>query len=693
MLVHKIRGGSHSPMHMHSSKHCAHHVCVDFVDLGGAVRAGRMLRFVLQLELQATFVCIRLDAPLPSQTGQRVVPYVSTQGGADDGAGETRELLGQVLRHDEPADFIPEHRQRLVVGRPQHALVHQAPRQAAGGQGVRQGQAGVEGMQLCGHHVPDGEMSQAYLQLLRKEINDTDDNLKLTASEVVGVEWTAKEKRDFFRALERCGRRDILRIAQRVRTKSVVQVQEYLHHLHYAAQACPKSVVYEELPAAAELSGQWIDVEEQASMSLGVAAEFEDLRQLEKRGWDVVKYDYHKQAIDWKWRCMDMAKAREGRFGNEEARQGREKQEEGQCGNGCMIRGTEVSEPEEGRDPNRGLRSDNESRSDEGDEHESREESMHSDGHSDTAASAVNSSDGSCHADDGASTRPAKHMDLTLVPSAPDAMNALLNTNRIIKMLTVYFHQKSKDKLGEVCLTANALEFMHNLVCQLTRRTVHLALYLTLSSRSPAEPRNEEVTPARVYAALKLLGVGEDDTDEEEEEEEEEEGVVMDVKPKERKQEYGQSDRSAPRDSSPLNDSLASPVTSQREEDVHGVASDHTHSGSDEASASSPNEQDDESDASDWTLWDMEDAYYEYLDMKHDRQTEQQMWDMGLQERFPGSPPPPAHLPPTPPPPPRAKKRLHEETLYTSLPRIWERPATPARSTKHKRSMESGEHV
>lgn len=100
--------------------------------------------------------------------------------------------------------------------------------------------------------------------------NDTEEGL--TDSFVGGTYWGADEKDRFFTFLGRRSRHNMLGVAQGVRTKSVIECEEYYNLLFRAKADYEENnspywkqsygITMKDIPAAHEMSQEWIDMEE-----------------------------------------------------------------------------------------------------------------------------------------------------------------------------------------------------------------------------------------------------------------------------------------------------------------------------------------------------------------------------------------------------------------------------------------------
>lgn len=102
-----------------------------------------------------------------------------------------------------------------------------------------------------------------------RSIDQTDSN---DNHHVAGVIWTKEEKDLFFELLSRKSRHRLPEIAREMGTKSLVEVEEYHDMLWEAAQHEPP-IDLEDMPAAKEMSGDWIMMEENQGGSIQIVEE------------------------------------------------------------------------------------------------------------------------------------------------------------------------------------------------------------------------------------------------------------------------------------------------------------------------------------------------------------------------------------------------------------------------------------
>lgn len=89
---------------------------------------------------------------------------------------------------------------------------------------------------------------------------------------VAGVIWTEEEKELFFQLLSRKSRHNLADIAREMGTKSLVEVEEYHDMLWMAAQQQP-SIDLRDVPAAREMSDDWVLMEENQGGSIQIVEE------------------------------------------------------------------------------------------------------------------------------------------------------------------------------------------------------------------------------------------------------------------------------------------------------------------------------------------------------------------------------------------------------------------------------------
>ncbi|KAA8914925.1 hypothetical protein TRICI_002808 [Trichomonascus ciferrii] len=86
--------------------------------------------------------------------------------------------------------------------------------------------------------------------------------------EGMGTFWTAREKELFFIQLSRKSRHDLASVAEAIGTKSLAEVEQYHDLLFEQSQAHPGLVGMDEMPAASEMSEEWVNLEDQQSRGL-----------------------------------------------------------------------------------------------------------------------------------------------------------------------------------------------------------------------------------------------------------------------------------------------------------------------------------------------------------------------------------------------------------------------------------------
>lgn len=143
-----------------------------------------------------------------------------------------------------------------------------------------------------------------YLDLLNRDIDDAahrvclDDDTTTTplpASQLGLTYWSPLEKKQFFEALSRLGRHDLQGIADRVGTKSPVEVKHYLRVLQEAVRARRAHtgrsfLVPAEYPAAVELTPLCCHAQEEAADAISIKQEARECRREEAKWqayWDI----------------------------------------------------------------------------------------------------------------------------------------------------------------------------------------------------------------------------------------------------------------------------------------------------------------------------------------------------------------------------------------------------------------------
>ncbi|KAH8794903.1 hypothetical protein BGZ57DRAFT_811012 [Hyaloscypha finlandica] len=133
-----------------------------------------------------------------------------------------------------------------------------------------------------------------YREILNIDIEDTaagriqEDQYPLQESQIGSSIWTSSEKDMFFTALIRLGRDSVRDIAARIRSKSELQVQEYIQSLH---QAISERRLHEgrllaptDMPAAIQISDECNGVLERAGDALAIRQELAE-EKIEKTKW------------------------------------------------------------------------------------------------------------------------------------------------------------------------------------------------------------------------------------------------------------------------------------------------------------------------------------------------------------------------------------------------------------------------
>ena len=129
-----------------------------------------------------------------------------------------------------------------------------------------------------------GVFTQGYLDLLNADISDavaqsiTHDASDFKPSRIGLSLWTSREKKTFFEALSRLGIDDIPGITGRIKTKSEIEVLQYLKLLHDETKTLKKDRTLEPLemieqPAAFELTQTCCNVLEEAADELSLRQE------------------------------------------------------------------------------------------------------------------------------------------------------------------------------------------------------------------------------------------------------------------------------------------------------------------------------------------------------------------------------------------------------------------------------------
>ncbi|PNY25725.1 RNA polymerase I-specific transcription initiation factor rrn5 [Tolypocladium capitatum] len=146
-----------------------------------------------------------------------------------------------------------------------------------------------------------GILNTGYIELLNRDINDAahrvclDDDINLGRSRIGLTTWSSLEKRQFFEALARLGRHNLLGIASRVNSKSLVEIQQYINFLQDAQERRRlfdrRSILGPaEFPSAVELSQRCCHAQEEASDALSLRQEQKETQREEKKWgsyWDI----------------------------------------------------------------------------------------------------------------------------------------------------------------------------------------------------------------------------------------------------------------------------------------------------------------------------------------------------------------------------------------------------------------------
>lgn len=140
-----------------------------------------------------------------------------------------------------------------------------------------------------------------YLDLLNRDIEDAahrvclEDDIDLPDSQLGLTYWSPLEKKQFFEALSRLGKHDLPGIAQRIGTKSVIEVKHYLRVLHEAVisrRAQDRQFYLEpaDYPVAVELTPQCCHAQEEAADAVSIRQETREIQREEGKWrvyWDI----------------------------------------------------------------------------------------------------------------------------------------------------------------------------------------------------------------------------------------------------------------------------------------------------------------------------------------------------------------------------------------------------------------------
>lgn len=150
----------------------------------------------------------------------------------------------------------------------------------------------------CASHRPfkrqKGAFNADYLELLNRDIDDAahgvclDDDFDLPRTQIGLTVWSPLEKRQFFEALARLGRRDLPGIASRVNSKSTVEIKHYIDFLQDAydlRRHLHRRTLLEtaEYPAAVELSQPCCHAQEEAADAVALRQEHRETQREEKK--------------------------------------------------------------------------------------------------------------------------------------------------------------------------------------------------------------------------------------------------------------------------------------------------------------------------------------------------------------------------------------------------------------------------
>ncbi|KAK0391089.1 hypothetical protein NLU13_0591 [Sarocladium strictum] len=144
------------------------------------------------------------------------------------------------------------------------------------------------------------ELSVGYVDLLNKEIKeaalrgctedkdvDEDGVAAYRASQLGLIIWSPVEKRTLYETTSRLGRSAVADISAAIGTKSVVEVEDYLSHLHYASEDRKSKLrpilQPAERPAAMELSPQCCHALDEAADTLSIMQERREQRREEEK--------------------------------------------------------------------------------------------------------------------------------------------------------------------------------------------------------------------------------------------------------------------------------------------------------------------------------------------------------------------------------------------------------------------------
>ena len=128
--------------------------------------------------------------------------------------------------------------------------------------------------------------SDEYLHLFRSTYEASDDeteNDRLTDSQIGSIQWQRHEKSELFKGLARHGKRELLRVALDIGTKSELEVSDFVDKIKQAEtdrqmfKAQTKNVAFADIPAAIEIGQECERVLDLASEALTAFQERYDL--------------------------------------------------------------------------------------------------------------------------------------------------------------------------------------------------------------------------------------------------------------------------------------------------------------------------------------------------------------------------------------------------------------------------------
>ncbi|KAK6346812.1 hypothetical protein TWF696_006920 [Orbilia brochopaga] len=210
----------------------------------------------------------KVDSGSDDGPGPEIIDVDSSEDDFDDGSADRRQFYFEEHYNSETSDD-EEPTALLTLRRNKEAANAARREQKAGKVGG--------GSTAQPPHTPSKKnargkakplVNEPYRELLNQAIDDARTRTvypevgKLYPSEIGGVYWTAAEKQRFFRALPCIGRHNAVALAAEVVSKSVIEVQGYLHALEralrerLAQQHVPRYslLMMEDIPAAVEVS-------------------------------------------------------------------------------------------------------------------------------------------------------------------------------------------------------------------------------------------------------------------------------------------------------------------------------------------------------------------------------------------------------------------------------------------------------